>query len=55
MNLLWRIAHKLYKSGVFVPTARFFEILNYIIGANAISAKSEIGSGTKFFHRGVAV
>lgn len=27
--------------GVFVPAARFFEILSYIIGANAISAKYE--------------
>lgn len=39
--------------GVLVPVARFFEILSYIVGANAISAKSEIGNGTKFYHRGV--
>lgn len=53
MNFLWWIAHKLYKSGAFVPVARFFEILSYIIGANAISAKCEIGNGTTFYHQGV--
>lgn len=37
----------------FIPVARFFEILSYIIGANTISAKCEIGNGTTFYHRGV--
>lgn len=35
-----------------LPLARFFEFLNYLICANAISAKAEIGQGTKFWHRG---
>lgn len=31
---------------------RVFELLNYWICSNAISAKADIGSGTKFWHRG---
>lgn len=30
-----------------------FEFLNYWICANAVSAKAEIGEGTKFWHRGM--
>lgn len=35
------------------PLARLFEFINYILCANAISAKAEIGEGTKFWHRGI--
>ena len=34
--------------GVLIPLARIFEFVNYWICANA-----EIGSGTKFWHRGL--
>lgn len=36
-----------------VPLARFFEFINYLLCANAVSAKAEIGIGTKFWHRGI--
>ena len=31
----------------------YIEFVNYWICANAVSAKAEIGSGTKFWHRGL--
>ena len=33
--------------------ARVFELLSFMIGANEISAKCQIGRGTTFYHRGV--
>lgn len=55
MTVFWKIAHSLYKvgGGVLIPLARIFEFVNYWICANAVSAKAEIGSGTKFWHRGL--
>lgn len=54
MTVFWKIAHSLYKvRGVLIPLARIFEFVNYWICANAVSAKAEIGSGTKFWHRGL--
>lgn len=53
MTIFWKIAHSLYKVGVLTPLARMFEFVNYWICANAVSAKAEIGSGTKFWHRGL--
>lgn len=54
MTVFWKIAHSLYKvEGVLTPLARIFEFVNYWICANAVSAKAEIGSGTKFWHRGL--
>lgn len=54
MNILWRIAHKFYiQGGIFCSFGRIFELLHYIIGSNAISARAEIGERTAFFHRGV--
>lgn len=54
MTIFWKIAHSLYKvCGGLTPLARMFEFLNYWICANAVSAKAEIGSGTKFWHRGL--
>lgn len=35
--------------------ARFFEFLNYLICANAVSAKADIGKGTRFWHRGIGI
>jgi serine O-acetyltransferase len=53
MPFLWGWAHKLYKYKSFRIFAKFFELLNYLIFSNAISAKVEIGTGTKFWHRGL--
>ena len=55
MTIFWKIAHSLYKvcGGVLTPLPRMSEFLNYWICANAVSAKAEIGSGTKFWHRGL--
>lgn len=53
MTFLWVWAHKLYKYKSFRIFAKFFELLNYWICSNAISAKAEIGTGTKFWHRGL--
>lgn len=54
MNIFWHIAHNLYKlRGVFRPFARIFEVLNFIVGSNSVSAKCDIGEGTKFYHRGI--
>lgn len=39
--------------GVLLPLAKLFECLNYWICSNTISAKAEIGEGTKFWHRGM--
>lgn len=33
--------------------SRFFELLNHLICSNSVSAKAEIGKGTRLFHRGV--
>lgn len=35
------------------PLARAFELISFIIGSNAISAKASIGCNTIFHHRGV--
>lgn len=43
----------LQNGGVLIPLARIFEFANYWICANAISARAEIGAGTKFWHRGL--
>lgn len=53
MNIFWRISHALYSRGGTRYLARLFELLSYLIGSNAISAKASIGEGTKFYHRGV--
>lgn len=53
ITVFWKIAHSLYKVGGLTPLVRMFEFLNYWICANAVSAKAEIGSGTKFWHRGL--
>lgn len=52
MTIFWRLAHFLYKHHSKI-LARLFEFVNYIIGGNAISAKADIGAGTKFWHRGL--
>lgn len=39
--------------GVLTPIARLFEFANYLFCANAVSAKADIGDGTKFWHRGI--
>ena len=33
--------------------ARFFELLSYVIGSNAVSEETDIGEGTYFYHRGL--
>lgn len=53
MNIFWRISHRLYKIPGVRWGARFFELLSFLIGANAISAQINVGMGTKFWHRGV--
>lgn len=54
MTIFWKVANVLYKSGgIFSLFARIFEFLNYWICSNTISAKAEIGKGTKFWHRGM--
>ena len=56
MNAFWKIANKLYASnsgGGGVRLARFFELLSFKVGDNAISANGEIGEGTVFNHRGL--
>lgn len=45
----WRLAHSLYKKG-FRKSARLFELLSMIICSHAVSARIEIGEGTKFYH-----
>ena len=49
MPFLWGWAHKLYKYKSFRIFAKFFELLNYLIFSNAISAKVEIGNKCKIF------
>ena len=39
--------------GGFAPLARIFEFSNYWNYAHAVSARAEIGEGTKFWHRGM--
>lgn len=55
MTVFWKIAHSIYKirRGALTPLARFFELINYLLCANAVSAKADIGKGTKFWHRGI--
>ena len=54
MTVFWKIANCLYLRGDKASVlGRFFEFLNYIICANAVSAMAKIGEGTKFWHRGV--
>jgi serine O-acetyltransferase len=53
MNILWKIANKLYKFRGGKVAAHIFEILSYILCTNAISAKASIGRGTKFHHHGI--
>lgn len=54
MTVFWKIAHFFYKiGGVLTPFARIFEFINYWICANSVSAKADIGLGTKFWHRGL--
>lgn len=54
MNKFWVLANRFYKwGGVFTPFARIFELLSFVTGSNAISARSQIGEGTKFYHRGL--
>lgn len=54
MTVFWKIAHSIYKiGGVLTPLARFFEFANYLLCSNAVSAKADIGEGTKFWHRGI--
>lgn len=52
MNQLWKIAHKLY--GIRCShLARLFELLNFVINSNAVSAKANIDTSTKFHHHGL--
>ena len=56
MTIFWKIAHSIYKirrGGVLTSLARFFEFVNYLLCANAVSAKADIGKWTKFWHRGI--
>ena len=55
MTIFWKISHYLYKKDckLLLPLDRAFEFINYLIGSNAISAKADIGKGTKFWHRGL--
>ena len=56
MTIFWKIAHAIYKirgGRVLTLLARFFEFINYLLCANAVSAKADIGEGTKFWHRGI--
>lgn len=53
MTVFWKISHFLYRFKVTKIFARIFEFLNYLICSNAVSARAEIGTGTKFWHRGV--
>ena len=52
MDLFWNTAHRFYGGG-YCRIARFFELLSFMIGANEISAKCQIGKDTKFYHRGL--
>ena len=54
MTIFWRIAHYFVnQSGGSHLFARFFEFLNCLICSNSISAHTEIGIGTHYFHRGL--
>ncbi len=55
MNLCWRMANRMYqrKAKWLFPFARFFELLSFKFGDNAVSANAEIGEGTVFNHRGL--
>lgn len=53
MTVFWKILHFLYRFKITKIFARIFEFLNYLICSNAVSARAEIGTGTKFWHRGV--
>lgn len=55
MNKIWRYAHKIYaKNNRFADkVARAFELLNYSLCSNGVSAKAEIGNNTNFFHHGI--
>ncbi|MDR1377899.1 MAG: hypothetical protein LBJ36_02450 [Synergistaceae bacterium] len=52
MNILWRIANKLYKLG-FAGGGHFFKLIQCVLYANSVSAKCTIGAGTIFYHRGL--
>lgn len=45
-----RIVHS---GGKNSSLGRVLELINFIICSNAVSARAEIGEGTKFWHRGV--
>lgn len=54
MTKLWNIAHYFANhGGICHKISRFFELLNFMVCANGISAYADIGRGTKFFHCGL--
>lgn len=52
MNRIWKTAHKLYEIR-YLRLARIFELLNFVINSNAISAKANIHPSSEFHHHGL--
>lgn len=54
MNKLWKMAHLMSKrTGVLGKIGRLLDCVEHLMFANSVSAKATIGTGTKFFHRGL--
>lgn len=52
MNRLWKTARYFYTHHAKV-LGKLFEGFAYLYGANAISARAEIDTSVRFFHRGL--
>lgn len=50
MDKLWEIANNLYKFHRGGNVARLFEMMSFVFGSHAVSAKAQIGRGTVFYH-----
>lgn len=54
MNKAWRIAHLLkLRGGVWKRLGHIFELINFVIYSNHISANIQIGKKTRFEHHGL--
>lgn len=53
MDFFWWLAHKMYRHKRTRKLARLCELLSFIVSSHAVSARINLGKGSKFYHHGL--